>query len=366
MKKIIIFILFSLSIFNLLKFWFVNADRITRNFDAVYFSRLYSQSQYVLGPKSVGGIGDDGLYAFAGYYYFFQKGDVSAVNFEHPPLGKYLIGASIFLFNNEIFINIFYFVLLLYLTYKIGRLYLDKYLALIPVSIILIDPLFLDHTIRSQLDLPFTFFFVAAVYFFVKSRVKRKNLFISQLFWSFAFSTRFFPFLLLLEVFMFIHIFYKSRKNLNAFIFSLLTIPSVYLLTHISFFIYHPSLVEFLRHKKWMLAWFTGTPVKPGNILRNLLTGWLFDSSANLIKNKEWSTIQPITVFLSVLPISKNPVYGFLILYFFYTVFATGGQAKFIMPVYPLIAVLAVKNMRVIYSIILPWMRLKLQPSKVK
>lgn len=68
------------------------------------------------------GIGDDGLYAFAGYYYLFQGGDVSAVNFEHPPLGKYLIGVSIFLFGNENVINIIYFALILIITYKIGQL----------------------------------------------------------------------------------------------------------------------------------------------------------------------------------------------------------------------------------------------------
>src|SRR3989344_3460516 len=111
MKKTIPLFIFLISVLNLTNFWFNNLNRFQKPFDFKYFSDLYSKSQYVLGEKSIGGIGDDGLYAFSGYYYFFQKGDVSAVNFEHPPLGKYLIGLSIFLFHNELFINIIYFVL---------------------------------------------------------------------------------------------------------------------------------------------------------------------------------------------------------------------------------------------------------------
>jgi len=366
MKRITIFIVFSLSVINLFRFWFFNIERFSRRFNPEYFSKLYSQSQYVLGPKSVGGIGDDCLYAFAGYYYFFQGGDVSAVNFEHPPLGKYLIGLSIFLFNNENMINIIYFLLLLVLVYKTARLYLGKYQSLLPLTILMTDPLFLDHTIRSQLDLPFSLFFLAGVYFYILHFTNRKMIYLSQLFWSFAFATRFFPFLAVLEAFMLILVLYKNKRNVFSFISSLGLIPLVYLLSHFSFFIYHPSLIEFLRHKKWMLAWFTGTPIRTGNILRNIYTGWLFDSQGFLVKNKEWSPIQPVTVFLSILPLAKNPLYGFAALYFLYTVMATGGQAKFLMPIYPIMAILAVNNCQAVYCIICQWMRLKLQTSKAR
>ena len=366
MKKSIIFIILCLSVLFLLKFWHSNADRFTKKFDPVYFSELYSNSQYVLGPKSIGGIGDDGLYAFAGFYYFFQGGDVSAVNFEHPPLGKYLIGLSIFIFKNEIFINIIYFLILLFVTYKTSRLFLDKYLSLLPLAVLMFDPLFLDHTIRSQLDLPFTLFFVSGIYFFMRSFSSPGKIFFSQLFLSFAFATRFFPFLLVLEIYMLILIYFKNTKTIKNFILSTLIIPSVYLITHISFFIYHPSLIEFLRHKKWMLAWFTGTPVKPGNILRNLFTGKLFDTLDNLTVNKEWSILQPAVTVLSFIPFRLSVLFGFVLLYFLYDVFLTGGQAKFLMPIFPFMAVLAIKNLEAVYSIIHSWMRLKSQPSKIK
>lgn len=56
MKKIITVAFFILAFGNLVKFWYINSGRFTRQFDPDYFSRLYSQSQYVLGQKSEGGI----------------------------------------------------------------------------------------------------------------------------------------------------------------------------------------------------------------------------------------------------------------------------------------------------------------------
>ena len=366
MKKVISFLLIFLALINILKFWSSNASLFFIKFDSIYFSNLYAHSQYVLGPNSENGIGDDGLYAFAGYYYFFQKGDVSVVNFEHPPFGKYLIGLSILLFKNELVINVFYFTILLLITYRLSRLYLDKFLSFIPMVLVGTDPLFLDHTIRSQLDLPFTLFFVSGVYFFIISQKKLGYIFLSQLFWAAAFSTRFFPMLVIIEIYMLMTFVYADRKNLKLFVISMVLVPVLYLVCHLSFFYYHPSFIEFLRHKKWMVAWFTGTPIKTGNIIRNFFTGQLLDTTDKLVRNKEWSFIQPIILIFSMLPYKVNLLMGFAFIYILYTVFLTGGQAKFMMPIFPIISILAVRNMTILYSIINKWMRLKFSFSKIK
>lgn len=366
MTKKLTWILLIVSLIYLIRFWLNNFDRFSKKFELEYFSKLYSESQYVLGSKSKGGIGDDGLYAFSGYYYFMQRGDVSAVNFEHPPLGKYLIGLSIFLFHNELIINLFYFFILLLVTYKLGKLFINHTYALIPPCLLMFDPLFLDHTIRSQLDLPFTLFFVAAVYFFIKSIDNYKYFLVSQFFWACAFSTRFFPMLIILEIYMIFIIFIKNKSGIIQFIISLVLIPVVYLLVHTSYFFYHPSFVEFLRHKKWMLSWFTGTPVKPWNILRNFYTGSLLDTSDNLVKNKEWSLIQPIIITLNLIPLELNIIFGFIVIRLLYCIFLTGGQAKFLMPVYPLMLIFAVESLNRLYSIISQWMKPKLRFLRAK
>lgn len=342
-----------------------NQQYFTRIFNFDYYSDLYSKSQYVIGAASKGGIGDDGLYAFAGYYYLFQKGDVSAVNFEHPPLGKYLIGVSIMLFHNENIINIIYFAVLLWVTYIIGKIILkNSLLSLIAVGILSADPLFLDNLKRSLLDLPFTLFFTLAVYFFLLALGKQKYLYLSMLFWGITFSTRFFPALVIIYGYLLLIILLHQRKNLQAFFLSSLLIPVVYLIAHTSYFFYHPSFIEFLRHKKWMLAWFSGSVRIVGNIWRNIFTGYYLDTTYKLVQNEHWFVSVPAIVVPAVLPLKKYfdkknldllLLYGLSILYFIYMTFLTDGSEKFMMPIYPLLCILAINNIALLYSIIGTW-----------
>src|SRR3989344_1572771 len=123
LHSLMVFVFWVILIFGIIVYIVINYKYFTRRFNPVYFGNLYSQSQYVIGERSKGGIGDDGLYAFARYYYLLQKGDVASVNFEHPPLGKYLIGLSIYLFGNENVINIIYYSLILIISYKLSRVF---------------------------------------------------------------------------------------------------------------------------------------------------------------------------------------------------------------------------------------------------
>lgn len=377
MKRILIAVLLFLTVFKLSLFLWINQINFLEKFDPVYYSKLYSQSQYILGPLSKGGIGDDGLYAYAGYYYLFQGGDVSNVNFEHPPLGKYLIGVSEFVFQNENMINVIYFVALLILTYKISQLLKDdRLLAVFCVFLLSLDNLFLDNLLRSLLDLPFTLFFVGAVYFFIKALSKRKFFLHSGLFWGMAFSTRFFPSLLFLYLFMFIIIFIYRKKDILFFSLSAIMVPVIYMLNHISFFIYHPSFIEFLRHKKWMLAWFSGTTISPGNIFRNIFTGKYLDSTGSLAVNEYWMPVIPVIVTLGIIIVGKDIfikknihrmfLYGLTLIFLLYVAFLTGGVQKFIMPIYPLLVILAVHNSNRLYSIIRAWMKVTFCRSKTR
>ncbi|OIO13926.1 hypothetical protein COV53_04205 [Candidatus Gottesmanbacteria bacterium CG11_big_fil_rev_8_21_14_0_20_37_11] len=362
MRKIIQRIIFILIIISIIKFIYLHENYFTRPFDPKYFGELYSNSQYVIGERSVGGIGDDGLYAFAGYYYLFQGGDVSAVNFEHPPLGKYLIGISILIFNNQNVINVIYYLFILFLTYKIGQILIkDNMWSMLSVAVIALDPLIQDNLIRSLLDLPFSLFFVASVYFYILGLKKPKYLFLSNLFLGMTFSVRFFPSIIFIYGYLLFIIFIKYRGYLKTYIKSSLLIPVIYLVSHLSFFIYHPSFVEFLRHKKWMLSWFTGTPAITGNIWRNIFTGKYISSTGKLLSNAYWIPVIPILTFMSIIPrkmfmkqkyVELGVIYGVVIINLIYVTFLTNGIQKFIMPIYPFIVIIAVNNLLYFYSII--------------
>src|SRR3989338_6716182 len=96
-------------------------ERYIKPYDFDYYADQYLHSQYVEGEGSKYIISDYDLYSFAGHYYF-TGGEVSRVNFENPPLGKYMLGLSIYLFNNQAVIYIAYAVLYLIVTYLFGQL----------------------------------------------------------------------------------------------------------------------------------------------------------------------------------------------------------------------------------------------------
>ncbi len=374
MNKVIILLLVFAIFFQNIIFIFSNRQYFTRRFDPEFFSKLYSESQYVKGPASEGGIGDDGLYAFAGYYYFFQGGDVSSVNFEHPPLGKYLIGLSILLFNNENIINLIYYAFLLFFTYKLAKMILRSVLlSVLAVFLVNTDPLIQDHLLRSLLDLPFTLFFVAAIYYYLLSFKNINYTFLSQILLGMAFSTRFFPSLAIIYIFLLLIKFIYQRKAFIHYFYTSLLIPVVYIVCHISFFYYHPSIVEFLRHKRWMLSWFSGSVIVVGNIWRNLLTGYYIDSTGKIQINQYWNVVLPLTLILAVTRVRRDLIkknnyqililYGVSILYLIYLTFLTGGLEKFFMPIYPLVIILALSN---ISCIIETCRRRILQRSRVR
>lgn len=375
-KRIIWFGVLVFIIIGLSEFIVSRKSYFLRKFDPVSLGELYTNSQYVIGDRSIGGIGDDGLYAFAGYYYFFQNGDISSVNFEHPPLGKYLIGLSIYLFHNENVINIVYFVLLMITTYSLAlKLTKNEIISILSVFILSINPLLLDHLIRSQLDLPFTLFFVLAFYYFLRSLEKHKLIFVSTFFWGLAFSTRFFPALIPIEVFFLYFIVRYERNMLRSYLVSLLIIPVIYLLTHVSFFIYHPSIHEFIRHKIWMLSWYRGSPILTGNIWRNIFTGEYIDPAGKLVVNEHWNLRLPVIITLSLIhfwqkkAVKQLPVriaYYLNLLFLLYVTFYTTGVQKYIMPVYPITCILAVRSLPLFWCIINPCVKRNTLTSKVK
>lgn len=361
MRKIIWCLIFISIAVRLIIFLVLHNNYFLRPFDPVYFGKLYSESQYVLGDLSKGGIGDDGLYAYAGYHYVFNRGNVADINFEHPPLGKYLIGLSILIFRNENVINIIYFTLILLVTYKIAIfLFHDDLLAIISAAILSFDPLINDHLIRSLLDLPFTLFFLTALYMFLKALKKTNYLYLSFFFWGAAFATKFFPFFIIIYLYLLVTFYLFQKKKIFSFIKASLIVPVFYLVIHISFFIYHPSLLEFIRHKKWMVAWWRGSPIIPGNLLRNIFTGQYIDSTGRLTRDHLWSLLQPVIFFFSVTSLRKSffgkektagIVYIFCLIYIVYMLFLTNGIFKYIMPVYPLLIIFAVKAVSNYYLI---------------
>lgn len=332
-------------------------EKFTSRYNHETLGKIYSESQYVKGPAATTSIGDDGLFAVAGYYLFFQGGDPSQIHFEGPPLGEYLIGLSIKLFGNERVINIFYGIIFFILTYKIGViLFKDKLVSSLAILLIVFDPLFHEHIISSLLDLPLAMFTLAGLYFFIKGLwASPAHFFLSTFFWGAAAATKFFPGIIIFLIIMLWWCKTAAPQNLGWLFVSLLIIPVVFVSSYTAFFIHHPTVIEFLKFQWWVIDWRLGNPRVIGNIFTTFLIGryrsW-WPPYAWVIY-REWTILSPlVTIFGlgSIVWVRKQTgqylfLYLMMLIFFIYIGVATTGVAKYVYPVYPLLTLFAAKSL---------------------
>ena len=126
----------------------------SNKFDVDKIKELYSQSQYAAKPEDRQEIIEDwDLYALAGVEYV-TKGDLSEINVEHPPLGKYLFGLSILIWGNPVIIQLVFGLIWLYLVYLIAEKFLKSpWLALLVPLGVMSEFLFTHNVTHSLLDL---------------------------------------------------------------------------------------------------------------------------------------------------------------------------------------------------------------------
>lgn len=366
LKSNLIYKLFIVLSFINICYYIVNhLDNFTVKYDHQKIGKIYSQSQYILGPKAQRNIGDDGLYAFAGYYYLMEKGDVSKVNFENPPLGKYLIGVSILLFKNPKVISIIYGLTLLTAVYFYSTKFFNKFIGSLAVFLLSFSPLFLDQLTNGLLDLPLTLFFCLGLFFYFNAHNKLLYYYISSAFFGCAVATKFFPALIFVIMILGFHTFFTNKHTFRNYLTSLVIIPIVYIMSHFFYFFYHPSLGEFIKYQRWIISWRRGNPYLIGNIINVLFWKKYFSWwDQNLsIRYGSWTFLSPLLPVLSFVSIyckSKNIkkinvflLWSVAIIYFIYVLFNTTGLEKYLLPIYPILAILSSYTLHQLFSIII-------------
>lgn len=141
-------------------------------FDPEVAQERYLNSQWVKGYYAREKIGDGELYAWAGWEQIQGK-DPTLINPEVPPIGRYLIGASIAIFGNPAVVSLFCGVGILVAVFLTGRVLFKKtWLALVAPLLFSWEALFREDLVASMLDLPLTLFVCWAVYFLLKAKKK--------------------------------------------------------------------------------------------------------------------------------------------------------------------------------------------------
>lgn len=322
--------------------------RYTKPYDYSYYADQYLHSQYVEGEGSKYIISDYDLYSFAGHYYF-TGGEISRVNFENPPLGKYLIGLSIYLFNNQVIIYIAYALFYLWITYKFGMLIFKSFdIAMLALILLVINPYFVHAMSMPLLDFPMAVFFLTGFYLFFQAK-NWKWYVVSSLFFGLSIATKFFPFFAVLLLCMFWYQWQYRREYLGIFLLTLPITFIVYTASFFEFFLRQQNIIDFLRYQWWVIRWRMGNPIVVGNILNGIFFGkskiWWTKSGGYMFWTEEWSIMMSITVttaFISAFVLRRNHIftvlYWYLILFMSYIIFVTEGGLKYLAPLYPFFA----------------------------
>lgn len=246
-KKILPYIIIALAFGALLLFKHPQIFRYKFNQNLV---GDYLRSQDIEDPKDLIHdrifVSDNVIYQAAGYLY--AKGaNPTSYNFQHPPLVKYLFGASILLTGNPFYIQILFGLGLLWLTFWLSQKVKLGWLGYLGVLGLLIDPVFGGMMNETLLDLGQTVFALAYVIltlFCPESYILQGitlGLFAASKFWSTAII-----FVILIWGFRVFRDFGEVRKKIKPFFLSLLIALAVFSLTYTKFFLDGGTVLGYL------------------------------------------------------------------------------------------------------------------------
>jgi predicted membrane-bound dolichyl-phosphate-mannose-protein mannosyltransferase len=291
-KKLFIFLLpLALTLFVFFKY----KNLFTEQTNIENYTEKYANSQYVLGEGSPHKIDDATLYIYAGHAYSRGE-DPTSINFEHPPLTKYLIGLSLNLFNNPVLLNLplFFFSLLcvFYLTKKITNKYWLGILGMMMVGNLQILQ---EHVAQALMDFP-QLFLTLLLFTTLFSKLKLKYPLAGVILGSLL-SVKYQIPMIFLYIFI-VGVWALTEKKIFHFIYSMITMLITYLANYTVYFMNGNSLIDFAKFEWYRFRWFTGDRTMPKFLVfQTLFTGtfkgwWAADA---YLTEPSWTIFWPIS-----------------------------------------------------------------------
>lgn len=332
---------------------YTNRALFFSRFDTVYWKDRYEHSQWKL-PLSVRILGDDGLYLYEGYRLIHGE-DPTTLNAEVPPLGKYLIGASIKLLGNGNLYGLLTTTLTVFVFYLLAKKITgDSFLGLAASAIFSLDPLLNEQFSLTMLDSLQTLFLlltflVLAILLTAKKPSLYQLMALSIAYGLFAGSKApiFSPFLGMVVIGS---LWLKTKKITPILLFGIFSFI-IYLLPYVFYFVLGHTFKDWLGVQKWILAFYRQSYIKPNwgsatstlflNRYQNLFTGFWEHSS-------RWSfswpliTILGMVGYLTSLVKSANrnyfvlPFLGFIILSVIFLTLIP-FWTRYLLPILPLL-----------------------------
>lgn len=265
--------------------------------------KMYYDSIYA--NKKGGFIPDEFVYSFAAGSLLKGVSPI-LVNPETPPLGKYLIGLSIIIFNNEHTLTLFFGIGSLFILYFISKqVFSSSLLALLPVSLLSFEPLFLNQLrITPLLDIVQLFFLLCFFLFFNIANGKKNYLryfILANIMLGGFISVKYFG--VGVTVFGAVIVVLLLRKEFKRIIYYLVTsviAPIILLAMYIQVLLSGYTLSAFLGIQKWIFFYNQGHVTKPFTFfplfLINRWYAWWNDS---ILSDAQWQITWPLS-FISL------------------------------------------------------------------
>lgn len=270
--------------------------------------KAYYSSQYV-NKNNPGIMPDQAFEAFLGGA-FIKGGNPILFVHEHPPMGRYIIGLSILLFDNDSTIILPLILISVFGIYLISKLILyNTLLSLLPVVIFVNEPLFLSKFQIAPLLEPIQLtFIILSLYFFIKGVLENKYshyFILSSIMLGFVISIRFFILGMALAFAMILYFFIRKKLDRKAIVFFLSLPLSLIVLTlsytktiqegYSVFQVFAIQKYIFFYHKSKLSSFFSFWDL----IMFNRWHTWWGDR--RLLTDSQWILFWPISVVLTSL-----------------------------------------------------------------
>lgn len=355
-RHYVLVIIALLSIFPFIK----HASVFTTPNDMEEYGRKYSQSQYVLGNASPEKVSDSELYVYAGFAYWKGE-DPTTINFEHPPLAKYLYGIAYLLFKNAYVLNILLYPVLLYAFHLFSKTVLKSTISRAAALIIFGTQAILFELVQYVLlDIPLlilTLSLFVLLYKEFDNKVK-KYLLAGALLGLIASIKYPVPFILVPSFLILAVAFYKKevRSAIVAFPVSI----AIYLAQYVMYFSNGHNLIDFARFEAYRFNWWVGDRSAPKFLVfPNLFFGkykaWWLENEYHY--TKEWTVFLPILFILHIITsfLQKKSFWIWtLILYsaglLFVFGYGSAAELRYLLQIIPIWIVLILRYIEMRYT----------------
>ncbi len=359
LKKIIFVLLIGAS---LLQFYTVIAPKFSSYIDPWYTEEMYSylentfnNSQYRLkNPSSI--MPDETLFRYASAAYI--KGvDPIYINSEHTPLGKYILGTSVYFFHSDGVVILFFglgsIILLWLLSLQVLS---NKELAILPPVFLVLERVFTDQfLVIPLLDIIQLPFILLALYVF-NIENKKKNFFWTALVIGIVMSVKT-PIagVLLVGTFGLYFVILRLWKVLIRFVLFLPISIVPLILSYTKTFLDGYSMLQFIGFMKWIILYQKGKLEYPFSAWRlvylNQWQTWWGDRS--YLHAVDWQISWPIFTSVALIVCifvaarkmkAKSPLIVLLLWFVVYGAFLSIGviSSRFFLPFLPVAYIISV------------------------